>query len=123
LEVAINQKNCIFCQIATGSIPATLLSQNNEAYIINDLHPQAPTHWLVIPKKHVELLEDLSSTDVSHMHQLASQLIKQRNITTGFRVIINSGIDAGQEVPHVHMHILAGEPLGPIRNTEGGDLI
>jgi histidine triad (HIT) family protein len=104
--------DCIFCRIATGEVPAEIVHQDNLVLSFRDMNPQAPTHLLVIPRKHIPSLRDLTQEDqalVGHMVQVGAQLAESEGIgKTGFRLVANCGRQAGQSVDHVHFHLLGG---------------
>ena len=112
----MTSENCIFCKIASGAIPATKLFENDEIVAFDDIHPQAPVHFLVIPKKHIPTMDDLDSGDADVVGQMlvhAAALAREKGIgDTGYRQIINCRADGGQEVGHLHLHILGGRPMG-----------
>lgn len=103
---------CLFCQIARKEIPATVVWQDDEFLAFNDIHPKAPVHVLLIPRQHVESLAHVTPADepmlgklMLHVSDVATALgLKER----GFRTMINTGKEGGQEVPHLHLHILGG---------------
>ncbi len=110
--------NCIFCKIARGEIPAKKIYDDAEVMAFHDIRPQAPVHFLVVPKVHVATLYD---ADASHQQALGrmlavcGRLAREAGAADGFRTIINTGRVGHQEVYHVHMHVLGGaEPLGPM---------
>lgn len=103
--------DCIFCKIANGEIPSNLVYENDSVVAFNDINPAAPVHILVIPKKHVESLNELE--DKNLMAELlfgVKEVVKKLNITD-YRTVINTGKGAGQEVFHIHLHIISGRPL------------
>ena len=106
---------CIFCQIVAGKIPGEILYQDEEVIAFRDINPQAPTHLLVIPKKHIVSLADLSEDEsplMGHMVSTANQLaIREGVAESGYRLVINSGKQGGQLVPHLHLHLLGGRQL------------
>ncbi len=106
---------CIFCQIIAGKIPGEILYQDEEVVAFRDINPQAPAHLLVIPKKHIVSLADLSEDDsplVGHMVSIANKLARKEGIAeSGYRLVINSGKQGGQLVPHLHLHLLGGRQL------------
>ena len=110
--------NCIFCKIARGEIPAEKLYDDGTVFAIRDINPRAPTHVLVIPYEHVEALADADEALVAaaaHCLEAAPRIARQLGLTaTGYRLVANQGPDSGQEVPHFHLHILAGRRLGPM---------
>ena len=108
--------DCIFCKIANKEIPTDFIYEDEDIVAFNDINPQAPIHILVIPKKHIPSLVDLSEEDEELIGKIFSVInkiaIKEKIEKDGFRVIMNCGDDAGQEVLHLHFHILAGKKLG-----------
>ena len=103
--------DCIFCKITNKEIPSNLVFENENIVAFNDINPCAPVHILVIPKKHVESLNELE--DKTLMAELLSgvkEVTKKLNIKD-FRTVINTGKGAGQEVFHIHLHIISGRPL------------
>jgi histidine triad (HIT) family protein len=107
--------DCLFCKIVDGKIPAKIVAQDDRALAFRDLNPQAPTHVLVIPRKHISSLNELDDADaalVGHMHVLAKQIAKDEGLTDGWRTVFNTGLHAGQTVFHIHLHVLGGRALG-----------
>ncbi|MBI3909301.1 MAG: histidine triad nucleotide-binding protein [Armatimonadetes bacterium] len=108
--------DCIFCKIAAGSIPARLAYQDDQLVAFYDLNPQAPTHILVIPRRHLPGLAEAEPGDqalLGHLLLVTRRIAEQEGIAaSGFRVVINTHADAGQSVPHLHAHILGGRRLG-----------
>ncbi len=103
--------DCIFCKIANKEIPSDLVYENDYIAAFNDINPAAPVHVLVIPKKHIESLNNLE--DKNLMAELLSgvkEVTKKLGITD-YRTVINTGKGAGQEVFHIHLHIISGRPL------------
>ena len=103
--------NCIFCKIVAGAIPARKVHEDDELIAFHDINPWAPVHVLVIPKVHIPTLADVGPEHdamLGRMLGLAPRLMKQLGVTNGFRTLINSGADGGQEVYHLHMHVLGG---------------
>jgi histidine triad (HIT) family protein len=107
---------CLFCRIATGEIPAKKVYEDDAVVAFNDINPQAPTHVLVIPRKHIASLDDLDGNDVEAVGTAlmrASQIARNLHLNTdGYRVVINQGEAAGQTVFHIHFHILGGRNFG-----------
>ena len=107
--------NCLFCKIMAGSIPATIVYEDDLVIAIEDIAPQAPHHLLIIPRKHLATLLDLTDEDnalVGHIYQVAAKIAKQRGIADdGFRVVANCNEGAGQSVWHIHFHLLGGRKL------------
>ncbi|TDJ58075.1 MAG: histidine triad nucleotide-binding protein [Nitrospina sp.] len=107
--------DCLFCQIDKGEIPAEKVYDGEEVYAIKDVNPQAPTHLLLIPKKHLSSLMDMEVTDerlFGAILNVGKHLAKKMNLeSSGFRIVLNTGSGAGQSVFHVHFHLLAGRPM------------
>jgi len=110
--------NCIFCKIARGQIPAKKIYDDDEVMAFHDIRPQAPVHFLLVPKAHIATLYDAAPGHYAALGKLlglAGRLAREAGATDGFRAIINNGRVGHQEVYHVHMHVLGGpEPLGPM---------
>lgn len=115
-----NEQNCLFCRISNKSLPATIVYEDDQCLAFNDIHPQAPTHVLVIPKKHITSLDELTPEDaplVGHCLVTLATIAREQEIAEkGYRTIINTKHHGGQEVDHLHIHLLGGEPLGPMRS-------
>ena len=109
-------EDCLFCKIIKGEIPSTKVYEDDEILAFRDIHPVAPVHILVIPKKHISILTDLKQEDeavVGKIYSVINKIAKQENIfEKGFRVIVNCGEDGGQEVKHLHFHLIGGKKLG-----------
>jgi histidine triad (HIT) family protein len=106
--------DCLFCKIRDGQIPAKLVADNEHALAFRDIGPQAPTHILVIPKKHIASLNDVTQEDaalIGELHLLAARIAKDEGLTSGYRTVFNTGPDAGQSVFHLHLHLLGGRAL------------
>lgn len=110
-------EDCVFCKIIEGKIPSKKVYEDDEILAFKDIHPAAPIHVLIIPKKHIATLMDIKDEDSSLMGkiiQTAKNIAKQLGIEEkGFRLIANCGPDSGQEVMHIHFHLLAGRTMGP----------
>jgi histidine triad (HIT) family protein len=107
--------DCLFCKIRDGAIPAKQVYQDDRAIAFRDINPQAPTHILIIPRKHIASVDDITDEDnalVGHLHQVAAKLAKEENLTNGYRTLFNTGNDAGQTVFHLHLHLVGGRQLG-----------
>jgi histidine triad (HIT) family protein len=103
--------DCIFCKISKQEIPAKLIYQDADLFAFDDIAPQAPTHILICPRKHIASLNDLSPEDSSMIGRammLAPKLAAQRGIGDGYRTVVNNGARAGQSVFHLHVHVLGG---------------
>lgn len=107
--------NCLFCRIVQGDIPADIVYQDDDVIAFNDIEPQAPTHILIIPRKHISTLNDLTPQDQAVAGKLlltAKKIAADLGIADdGFRVVMNCNEDGGQSVYHIHMHLLAGRKL------------
>ena len=107
--------DCIFCQIVAGKIPSEIIYQDEEVIAFRDINPQAPTHLVIIPKRHIFSLAHLSEAEsplIGHMVNIANQLAKGEGISeNGYRLVINCGEEGGQLVPHLHLHLLGGRKL------------
>lgn len=102
--------DCIFCKIVNGSIPSKKIYEDDEVIAFNDIRPLAKVHFLIVPKLHVE---SLASCDIQHQHILSKMLLlaptlAQEQGLTGFRTMINTGAEGGQEVFHIHFHVFGG---------------
>jgi histidine triad (HIT) family protein len=105
--------DCIFCKIAAGTVPATKVYEDDLVFAIRDIRPQAPCHVLVIPRGHVESLSELTDEKLAgRLLFAASEVARGQKLAEGWRLIANSGAHAGQEVPHLHLHVLGGRALG-----------
>ena len=106
--------DCIFCRIIRGEAPAKKVYEDERALAFEDINPQAPTHVLVIPKKHIVGLKEAQSEDaeiIGYLHLVAAQIARQRGIEDGYRTVFNVGPRAGQSVFHLHLHLLGGRAL------------
>jgi histidine triad (HIT) family protein len=107
--------DCLFCKIAKGEIPASVVYEDDRVLAFNDINPQAPTHVLVIPKRHIASLNDLKSGDdqiVGELVRRAAAIAGERGIAAnGFRTVFNTNRDAGQTVFHIHLHLLGGRSM------------
>ena len=114
----MDRKDCIFCRIADRDIPSPLLYDDEYVCAFRDLNPKAPTHILIIPQKHVASLAELEEEDfelVARIAKVAKQLAEEEGISEkGYRLLSNCRADAGQEVPHLHFHLLGGRRLSDI---------
>lgn len=107
--------DCLFCKIASGEIPSKKAYEDDEFFAFHDISPQAPTHVLVIPKRHIVSLDDAAADDQAMLGRLlllCQRLARELGIAGGYRVVNNCGAQAGQSVFHVHFHLLGGRPMG-----------
>ena len=109
-------EDCLFCKIGAGTIPAPHLHDDALCYAIADIAPKAPVHLLVIPREHLHGVNALDAAREAlggHLLRVAADLARQKGLEkNGFRLVFNSGADAGQTVFHLHLHLLGGQPLG-----------
>ena len=107
--------DCIFCKIIAGEIPSNKVYEDDSVFAFRDINPQAPTHILVIPKAHIASAGEITEANAdlaAKCFVAIAKIAKAEKLDGGFRVISNCGADAGQTVPHLHFHILAGKPMG-----------
>jgi histidine triad (HIT) family protein len=108
--------DCLFCRIVAGEVPARIVRQTDNVVAFRDINPQAPTHILIVPKEHLRSLEEIGEghADVlAEMIQAAVQLARAEGVDrTGWRLVANTGADAGQSVHHLHFHLLGGRRMG-----------
>jgi histidine triad (HIT) family protein len=103
--------NCLFCKIGEKKIPAKLVYEDAEIFAFEDIQPQAPSHILLCPRKHIVSLTDATAEDAAILGKLqlvAAKLAGERNLTAGYRTVLNNGRGAGQSVFHLHLHLLGG---------------
>ena len=107
--------DCVFCKIVAGEMPTDILYQDEEVIAFHDINPIAPTHLLIVSRKHIPSLLHLTDAEVpliGHMTKVANQLAKEHGVAeSGYRLVINCGKEGGQLVPHLHMHLLGGRLL------------
>jgi len=110
--------DCIFCRIVKGELPGDIVYQDDKVTAFRDISPKAPTHILIIPNQHMDPKDNLQYEDAAVMVDIllaAKEIARIENIEErGFRLLINVGADAGQEVDHLHMHLFGGKKLGPM---------
>lgn len=107
--------DCLFCRIIAGEIPSKKVYEDNHTYAFEDINPQAPTHVLVVPKRHVTGLREAKAEDaelLGRCHLVAANIARERSIEDGYRTVLNVGPRAGQSVFHLHVHLLGGRRLG-----------
>lgn len=106
--------DCLFCKIANGDISTNKIYEDDLVLAFNDIDPQAPVHFLVIPKQHiqsVDFINNENSAIVAHIFEIIAKLTAQLNLTDGYRVVTNCGKDGGQSVGHLHFHVLGKRSL------------
>ena len=110
------EDNCLFCKIAAGDMGTSFVYEDDRIVAFDDANPQAPHHVLLVPREHMDSLNDVAKGDeglVGHLFRVAAQIADQRGIgETGYRTVVNTGPEAGQSVQHVHVHLLGGRSLG-----------
>jgi len=107
--------DCIFCKIIRKEIPSEVVWEDESVLAFRDLSPQAPTHVLIIPKKHIPSLAESTPEDealLGHLHSVARSVAEHEGLESGFRLVVNTGAGAGQVVFHVHFHLLGGRSFG-----------
>lgn len=125
MPTMLSDPNCIFCKIVKGEIPSSKIFEDQDVLVFHDIRPAAKVHFLIIPKKHIASLQEVSAVDadlLGKMMVLAPQLAVEQGCHPapegGFRLIINTGRDGGQEVSHLHLHILGGSRPQPLASQE-----
>jgi histidine triad (HIT) family protein len=106
--------NCLFCRIIQGEIPARKVYEDEHTFAFEDIKPQAPTHVLIVPKKHIAGLKEAQAEDaelIGRLHLVAAQLGRQRGIEDGYRTVLNVGPKSGQSVFHIHVHLIGGRDM------------
>ena len=112
--------DCIFCKIAGGEIPVDLVYESEDVVAFADVSPQAPVHVVIIPRRHIATTLEMSDEApelFGSMLRASSEVARKKGVDkSGFRLILNTNADGGQEIFHVHMHIMGGEQIGPLRS-------
>lgn len=107
--------DCIFCKIVNNEAQATIMYRDEHATAFRDIHPAAPTHVLIVPNRHIESINAIEEADeqlIGHLFRVARQLAAQEGISEkGYRMITNTGPHGGQTVPHLHLHLIGGQPM------------
>jgi len=106
--------DCLFCKIIEGKIPSKKVYEDEQTFAFEDINPQAPTHILIVPRRHVVDLKDAKPEDaelIGYCQLVAAKIARQRSIESGYRTVYNVGPGAGQTVFHLHLHLLGGRPL------------
>lgn len=108
-------EDCLFCKIVAGEIPSDKVYEDDLVVAFSDIDPKAPVHVLIIPKKHFASIMDVGPEDAKYiaaMTNAAQQIVRDKGLEdSGFRLVVNTGEDGGQTVPHLHMHLLGGRAL------------
>lgn len=106
--------DCLFCRVIRGEIPSKKVYEDDRVYAFEDINPQAPTHFLIVPKQHIPGLKEAKPEDaeiIGYLNLVAAKLADQRHLTNGYRTVLNVGPDAGQSVFHIHLHLLGGRAM------------
>ena len=111
----MSEQSCLFCRMIAGEAPADLLHQDDVCVVIRDIHPQAPSHVLVVPREHIESLNEASHRDetlLGHLLRVGARIANDEgHAEDGYRTVINTGAGAGQSVFHLHVHVLGGRSM------------
>ena len=113
-DIVKHDPDCLFCKIVAGEIPSSKVYEDEVCYAFKDIDPQAPVHFLVIPKEHIQscaAVDAGNSAVVGHIFEVIAKLAASLGLGDGFRVVSNVGSQAGQSVPHLHFHVLAGRDM------------
>jgi histidine triad (HIT) family protein len=112
--------SCVFCRILAGEAKAEIIYRDDLVTAFRDARPAAPVHVLIVPNQHIPSIRDIQPEDevlIGHLFTAANRVAEQEGISSsGYRMVINQGADAGQSVFHIHMHVLGGQPLGLMRH-------
>lgn len=111
--------DCIFCRISRGELPSKCIYEDDDVFAFHDIHPLAPVHFMIIPKRHVDSLThctDAHQAILGKILVLAPQLAVEQGLTEGFRTFINTGRGGGQEVFHLHIHVIGGNPMPSVKS-------
>jgi histidine triad (HIT) family protein len=106
--------SCLFCKIIAGEIPSKKVLEDDLVYAFRDINPQAPTHILIVPRKHIASLAETGAKDkemLGYLHLVAGRIANSEGLSNGFRTVINTGPDGGQTVDHLHLHLLGGRSM------------
>ena len=110
--------NCVFCRIVRGELPSKKVYEDDAMFAFHDIHPQAPVHFMVVPKRHIDSLAEVTAADAELMGKIFTQIpvmAKGQGLTDGWRTVINTGRVGCQDVYHIHIHVVGGsDPLGPM---------
>ncbi|MDF2092754.1 histidine triad nucleotide-binding protein [Knoellia sp. 3-2P3] len=113
-ESAADSRDCLFCRIVAGEVPATVVHETPNTTTFRDIDPQAPTHVLVVPKRHVPTLAelaDVSPEELAEVVRAVGDVARMEGLERGYRAVFNTGPDAQQSVFHAHVHVVGGRPL------------
>ena len=106
-------EGCIFCKIINGDIPSKKVYEDDKAFAFYDIDPQTPVHVLIVPRQHVSNMNECDSSVMAHMLDVAKGLANSLNLSdNGYRIVVNTGLNGGQTVNHLHFHLMGGRRLG-----------
>ena len=106
--------DCLFCKIINGDIPTDFIYEDEKIVVFKDISPQAPVHFLLIPKEHIESADDISQENsylIGHIFGVANRLAKENNLSLGYRIVNNCKAHGGQSVDHIHFHLMGGRQM------------
>ncbi len=106
--------SCLFCKIIEGKIPSTAVYQDDFGYAFADINPQAPVHVLLVPREHIDSLDETNKEHralLGHLLWAAADIARKKGLASGYRIVVNTGVDGGQTVDHLHLHLLGGRAL------------
>ena len=106
--------NCLFCKIIAGKVSATKVYEDDKVFAFEDINPQAPTHVLLVPRRHIAGLKEAAAEDaeiIGYLHLIAARLGRERGIEDGYRTVLNVGPKSGQSVFHLHLHLIGGRDM------------
>lgn len=106
-------EKCLFCNIVSGKIPADIVAERDDAIVFRDISPKAPSHMLVVPRRHVDSLDEADDpTELGELLRLAAEVARDEGLAdSGYRIVINTNDDGGQTVRHLHLHVLGGRQM------------
>jgi len=106
--------SCLFCKIIEGKIPSTSVFQDDFGYAFADINPQAPVHVLIVPRKHIASIAETGKDDralLGHLLWAAAEIARKKELTNGYRIVVNTGDEGGQTMDHLHLHLLGGREM------------
>ena len=111
----MSEQDCLFCRIIAGEVPAEVIYQDERGIAMRDINPQAPVHLLVIPREHMESLDEASQKDealLGHLLRIAARIANEQGLSeSGYRTVVNTGAGVGQSIFHLHLHVLGGRSM------------
>ena len=106
--------DCLFCKIINGDIPSEIIYEDEKVIAFKDISPQAPVHFLLIPREHIESVNDINQENsylIGHIFEVAKKLAKENNLDLGYRIVNNCKVHGGQTVDHIHFHLMGGRQM------------